>query len=194
MTYARLSTSGLQWTFNPNRLILSKAYDTHLVTLDGERTEIEKDQLYRVVADLYSLKLLSSVTDLSYGLLSIVPKDAEGNVIENFSDTIIHTEGREVKAWEAIARYMQSFEDTDGNGVANVDSRYASYEGRKVVEDSKALGDLLKQPNKFFFWIVGIVLVVVILIAMIPVAIIRGAKKRAARKLTEKKERLRNKI
>ena len=194
MNYARLSTSGLQWTFNPNRLILSKAYDTHLVTLDGERTEIEKDQLYRVVADLYSLKLLSSVTDLSYGLLSIVPKDAEGNVIENFSDTIIHTEGREVKAWEAIARYMQSFEDTEGNGIANVDSRYASYEGRKVVEDSKALGDLLKQPNKFFFWIVGIVLVVVILIAMIPVAIIRGAKKRKARKLTEKKERLRNKI
>ena len=194
MNYARLSTSGLQWTFNPNRLILSKAYDAHLVTLDGERTEIENDELYRVVADLYSLKLLSSVTDLSYGLLSIVPKDAEGNVIENFSDTIIHTEGREVKAWEAIARYMQSFEDTDGNGIANVDSRYASHEGRKVVEDSKKLGDLLKQPNKFFFWIAGIVLVVVFLLVLIPVSIIRGVKKRKARKLTEKKERLRNKI
>ncbi|MBP3595050.1 MAG: bifunctional metallophosphatase/5'-nucleotidase [Lachnospiraceae bacterium] len=194
MNYARLYTSGLQWTFNPNRLILSKAYDAHLVTLDGERTEIEKDKLYRVVADLYSLKLLSSVTDLSYGLLSIIPKDAEGNVIENFSDTIIHTEGREVKAWEAIANYMESFEDTDGDGIANVDSRYASYEGRKAVEDSKKLGDLLKQPNKFFFWIVGIVLVVVLLLVLIVVLIIRGAKKRAARKLVEKKERLRNKI
>ena len=194
MNYARLYTSGLQWTFNPNRLILSKAYDAHLVTLDGTRTEIEKDQLYRVVADLYSLKLLSSVTDLSYGLLSIIPKDAEGNAIENFSDTIIHTEGREVKAWEAIARYMQSFVDTDGDGIANVDSRYASYEGRKVVEDSKKFGDLLKQPNKFFFWIAGIVLVMVLLLVLIPVAIIRGVKKRAARKLVEKKERLRNKI
>ena len=194
MNYARLYTSGLQWTFNPNRLILSKSHDAHLVTLDGERTEIENDKLYRVVADLYSLKLLSSVTDLSYGLLSIIPKDVNGNTIENFSDTIIHTEGREVKAWEAIARYMESFADTDGNGIANVDSRYASYEGRKVVEDSKALGDLLKQPNKFFFWIAGIVLVVVALLVLIPVAIIRGVKKRKARKLTEKKERLRNKI
>ena len=194
MNYARLYTSGLQWTFNPNRLILSKSHDAHLVTLDGERTEIENDKLYRVVADLYSLKLLSSVTDLSYGLLSIIPKDVNGNTIENFSDTIIHTEGREVKAWEAIARYMESFADTDGNGIANVDSRYASYEGRKVVEDSKALGDLLKQPNKFFFWIVGIVLFVVVLLVLSVVLIMRGIKKRSARKLTEKKERLRNKV
>ena len=194
MNYARLYTSGLQWTFNPNRLILSKSYDAHLVTLDGERMEIEKDKLYRVVADLYSLKLLSSVTDLSYGLLSIIPKDGNGNPIENFSDTIIHTEGREVKAWEAIANYMESFEDTDNDGIANVDSRYASYEGRKVVEDSKKLGDLLKQPNKFFFWISGIVVVVLFLLVLIPVAIVRGVKKGAARKLTEKKERLRNKI
>lgn len=194
MNYARLYTSGLQWTFNPNRLILSKSYDAHLVTLSGERTEIESDSLYRVVADLYSLKLLSSVTDLSYGLLSIVPKDAAGNPVENFSDTIIHTDGREVKAWEAIAGYMQSFADTDGNGIANVDARYASYEGRKAVEDSKAIKDLVKQPNKFFFWICGIALVVVILIALIPVAIVRGAKKRAAKKLLEKKERLRKKI
>ena len=27
---------------------------------------------------------------------------------------------RELKAWDAIARYMQSFEDTDGDGIANV--------------------------------------------------------------------------
>jgi hypothetical protein len=43
-------------------------------------------------------------------------------------------------------------------------------------------------------WIVGIILVVVFLLVLIPVAIIRGVKKRKARKLTEKKERLRNKI
>ncbi len=194
MNYARLYTSGLQWTFNPNRLILSKSYDAHLATLSGERMEIEKDKLYRVVADLYSLKLLSSVTDLSYGLLSIIPKDVNGNPVENFSDTIIHTEGREVKAWEAIAGYMASFPDTDGNGVPNVDSRYASYEGRKVVEDSKAFGDLLKEPNKFFFWIVGILFAVVLILVLIVVLIVKGVKKHSANKLLLKKEKLRNKI
>lgn len=194
MNYARLYTSGLQWTFNPNRLILSKSYDAHLATLSGERMEIEKDKLYRVVADLYSLKLLSSVTDLSYGLLSIIPKDADGNPVENFSDTIIHTEGREVKAWEAIAGYMASFADTDGNGVPNVDSRYASYEGRKAVEDSKAIGDLLKEPNKFFFWMVGILLAVVLLLVLMVVLLIKGIRKHSANKLLLKKEKLRNKI
>lgn len=194
MNYARLYTSGLQWTYNPNRMILNKSFDAHLATLSGERMEIESDKLYRVVADLYSLKLLSSVTDLSYGLLSIIPKNADGTPVENFSDTIIHTEGREVKAWEAIANYMESFEDTDGNGIANVDSRYASYEGRKVVEDSKAPGDLLKEPNKFFFWIVGILLVVVVVLVLMVVLIVKGIKKKSARKLIEKKERLRHKI
>lgn len=194
MNYARLYTSGLQWSFNPNRMILNKSFDAHLATLFGERSEIESDKLYRVVADLYSLKLLSSVTDLSYGLLSIIPKDANGNPIENFADTIIHTEGREVKAWEAIANYMESFEDTDGNGIPNVDSRYASYEGRKVVENSKSLGDLLKEPNKFFFAIIGIVLVLLLLVVLLIVLVVKLVKKCCSKKTVLKKEKLRNKI
>ena len=176
MTYARLYTSGLQWTYNPNRMILNKSFDSHLATLSGERIEIEDEKLYRVVTDLYSLKLLGSVTDLSYGLLSIVPKDAKGNPIENYSNAIIYTEGREVKAWEAIAGYMESFPDTDGNGIPNVDSRYKADEGRKVVEDSKNIIDLVKEPNKFFFAIIGIVLVVLVLLVLIVILIVKLVK------------------
>lgn len=194
LSYARLYTSGLQWSFNPNRMILNKSFDAHLVNLSGERSEIEDDRLYRVVADLYSLKLLGSVTDLSYGLLSIIPKDVNGNPIENFSDAIMYTEGREIKAWEAMAGYMESFADTDGNGIANVDLRYASNEGRKVVEESRALGDLIKHPNKFFFLITGIVVLLVALLILLPILIVRGIRKHSARKLVEKKERMRNKI
>lgn len=177
MPDARLYTSGLQWTFNPNRMILSKSYDMYLVTLSGERMEIEEEKLYRVVTDLYSLKLLESVTDLSYGLLSMIPKDANGNPIGSFSETIVHTEGREVKAWEAIAGYMESFPDTDGNGVPNVDSRYAAEEGRKVVEDSKNIVNLVKKPNKFFFVIVGIIMAVVCILVLLIVLVIKIVKR-----------------
>ncbi len=194
MSYARLYTSGLQWTFNPNRMILNKSFDAHLATIDGERTEIEGDTLYRVVADLYSLKLLGSVTDLSYGLLSIIPKDANGAPIENYSDTIIMTNGREVKAWEAIAGYMKSFADTDGNGIPNVDSRYAAEEGRKAVEDSKNIVDLLKEPNKFFFAIVGILLAVLVILVLIVVLIVKLVKKCINKKSILKKAKLKNKI
>ena len=58
--------------------------------------------------------------DLSYGLLSLQPKDKDGHPIENLEDYAIMEGNRELKAWDAIARYMQSFDDTDGDGIANV--------------------------------------------------------------------------
>jgi len=192
--YIRLYTSGLQWTYNPNRLILSKSYDARLVTLGGEYKELEDDKLYRVVSDLYSAKLLGSVTDMSFGLIRLEPKDADGNKITDYGQYIVKTENREVKAWEAIARYMESFEDTDGNGVPNVDSRYAKEEGRKIVEDSKKLGDLLKEPSKFFFIIIGAVLFVLILLVIIVMLIVKACKKASKRRIAEKKERLKKKV
>ncbi len=182
MSSARLYTSGLQWTFNPNRMILSKSFDAHLVTLDGERMELEDDKLYHLVADLYSARLIGSVTDLSFGLLSIVPKYADGTVMDGFLNAIIMTEGRELKAWEAMARYMESFEDTDGDGIPNVSTRYAKEEGRKVVEDSKNIIDLLKSPNQFFFMIIGIILVVLLLLILIIVLFVKLIRKVIRRK------------
>jgi hypothetical protein len=70
-----------------------------------------------------------------------------------------------VKAWKAIADYMQSFEDTDGDGVGNVPEKYGTVEGRKVVEDSKNIIDLVKNPNKFFFMILGVILLLLAILA-----------------------------
>ena len=71
---------------------------------------------------------------------------------------------RELKAWDAIARYMQSFEDTDGDGIANVPEYYETTHGRKVVEDSRNIIDLVKQPNKFSAMIAGICLIFIVII------------------------------
>ena len=65
---------------------------------------------------------------------------------------------RELKAWDAIARYMQSFDDTDGDGIANVSEYYATTHGRKVVDDSKNIISLIKNPNKFAVMIVSYLL------------------------------------
>lgn len=167
MTTARLYTDGLYWHYNPNRMILNKATEVFLVDGNGERMELENDKLYRVVTDFYSSQMLGGVTDMSYGLLSIVPKFADGTPIENYEDAVIMTDGKELKAWVAIAQYMQSFEDTDGDGIGNVPSVYGTEEGRKVVEDSKKIGDLLKNPNKFFFMIIGVVIVLICIIVLI---------------------------
>ena len=63
--------------------------------------------------------------------------------------------------------------------------KYATEEGRKVVEDSKKVGDLLKNPNKFFFMVLGIVLLVVALLVAI-VFVIAKVVQRVIRKRKRK--------
>lgn len=176
MTTARLYTDGLYWAYNPSRMLLNKTTDVFLVNNDEERVELEDDKLYRVVTDFYSSQMLGGVTDLSYGLLSLVPKFADGTPIERYEDAVIYNGDQELKAWVAIAEYMTSFEDTDGDKVPNVPAKYGTMEGRKVVEDSKKIGDLLKNPNKFFFMIIGIVAAVVAVLVLILVLIIKLIK------------------
>lgn len=184
MNYARLYPSGLQFTYNPNRLILNKVTDCYLVGSAGERIELENDKLYCVVADLYSAQMLGSVTDMSYGLLSIVPKFEDGTPVKNYEDMIIIQDGKELKAWAAIASYMESFDDTDGDGIANIPESYAKEQGRKAIENSKKLWDLIKNPNRYAFMIVGIVLVVIILLILLVVLIVKLVKKWRRRRNT----------
>ena len=167
MTIARLYCSGLNFTFNPHRMILNKVTDCYLTGQDGKREEIQDDKLYHVVTDLYTGQMLGSVMDISYGLLSIIPKDKEGNPIEDLEEYAIMEENQELKAWVAIARYMQSFDDTDGDGIANVSEYYATTHGRKVVENSRNLVQLLKNPNKFFMLMIGIVTVAVLIVLLL---------------------------
>lgn len=185
MKSARLYISGLHFTYNPRRIILNRVTDCYMTDEKGSRTEIEDDKLYRVVCDLYSGQMLGAVTDVSYGILSVQPKFADGTPIKDIEDAILTDQGREVKAWAAIAAYMDSLEDTDGDGVSNVPEAYASAQGRKVIEDSRSIGDLLKSPNKFAFIIAGIVLLVlalVILLIVLLVKLVRRLMRRSARR------------
>ena len=186
MTTARLYTDGLYWNYNPNRMILNRVTDVYLCDGNEERVELEDDKLYRVVTDFYTSQMLGNVTDMSYGLLPIVPKYADGTPITNYEDAIVTVDGQELKAWTAIAKYMESFEDTDGDGIGNVPQKYATQEGRKIVEDSKKLGDLLKNPNKFFFIILAVIVVVILLFVGIIVLIVKCVKK-IRRKLKKEK-------
>ena len=180
MTTARLYCSGLNFTYNPHRLLLNKVTDVCLED-DGQRVALEDDKLYRIVADLYSGQMLSAVTDMSYGILSIVPKYADGTPVTDFEDVIITENGRELKAWDSIARYMASFADTDGDGIANVPAYYSTTHGRKLVDTSRSPLALLKNPNKFTAVYAGLLAVAVLLIVLV-VLLIRKLVKKARRR------------
>ena len=176
MTTARLYCSGLNFTYNPHRLLLNRVTDVCLED-DGQRVALEDDKLYRIVADLYSGQMLSAVTDMSYGILAIVPKYADGTPITDFEDVIITENGRELKAWDAIARYMASFADTDGDGIANVPAYYSTTHGRKLVDTSRSPLALLKNPNKFTAVYAGLLAVAVLLIVLVVLLIRKLVKK-----------------
>ena len=177
MTSARLYTDGLYWSYNPNRMLLNKVTDVYLCNGNEERVELEDDKLYRVVTDFYSSQMLGGVTDLSFGLLSLVPKFADGTPVTNYEDAIVYVGDQELKVWAAIASYMTSFEDTDGDKIGNIPTKYAQPEGRKVVEDSKNILDLVKKPNKFGIAITAIILFLILLVIVIIKVIIKLVKK-----------------
>lgn len=168
MKAARLYMSGIEFTYNPHRMILNRVTEAHLNTGlldDNTDATIEDDKLYRVVTDLYSGRMLGSVSDLSYGLLSIVPKDKNGVPFEKIEDAIAHDmdTGAEIKTWICIAKYMQSY-DSDGDNVGEIPQYYVNYHDRKLVNDTWNIIELVKNPNKFFFMIIGIVILVLVIV------------------------------
>ncbi len=107
--------------------------------------------------------MLASVKEKSYGLLSIVPKDKGGNMVLNYEDYILKTGKQELKAWYAVAAYLDS--------MGTVSSKYKEAEGRKILTDSKNLGELLKQPNKVG-WLQKLAVLIPVIIILLIIAII----------------------
>lgn len=178
MPSARMYMTGFEFSFNPHRLILNKVTDAFLTDAAGSRVEIEDDKLYRVICDLYSGQMLGAVNNVSMGILTVQPKFADGTPIENIEDAIItDSQGQEIKAWAAIADYIGSFEDTDGDGIANVPAYYGELHGRKIVEDSRNIIDLVKNPNKYAVIIVLIVIVILTILTLLVVWIIKIVRK-----------------
>ncbi len=172
MSGVQLYGAGMTWSYNTNRMIFNKVTDCGQILEDGSVVELEAARLYRVVTGLYSAQMLGTVREKSFGLLSIVPKDAQGNEITDFEAHIIKSEnGSEVKEWYALASYLDELEQ--------VPETYAAAEGRKVVISSWNPIQLLKNPN----WITLVVLLVILLLIAIIVLIVRAvARRRSGRR------------
>lgn len=73
---------------------------------------------------------------------------------------------------------MQSFEDTDKDGIANVPEYYDTTHERKVADNSKNIINLIKHPNKFAIAIVGICIVAVGVILLLIFGIVKIIRRR----------------
>lgn len=180
MKSARLFTSGVCFEVNKLRLPLNRVCDIWLnpAILDESRTEIDDNKLYRCVTDMYSVKMIGAVTDLSKGLLSMQPKSESGELIKDYNDCIIYdSEGRELKAWSALAGYLDSL-PTENNGISTIPDYYATTHNRKTVIKSLNPAKLFKNINIFAV----VIILVIVLIILTIVLIIRSRKKKKNRK------------
>ena len=180
MEVAQLYTSGLHFTFNPNRLLFNRVTDVSLWDEDTKEQQLLDDnRLYRVVADLYTGQMLGAVEAKSFGLLSIIPKDKNGQPIENLEDHIVYrSDGTELKAWLCVADYLQSSDVESDTGIAKVSEEYAELQGRKVVDNSQDLMSLIRKPNKFTWIAVSVIVVFLLLIGLIIFGIRKMIKKK----------------
>ena len=161
MPAAQLYIAGMNYTFNPNRLPFNKVTDVQIESSDGTLERIEDEKLYRVVAGLYTGQMLPIVGEQSFGLLSIEPKNKDGELIDNFEDQIIYLDnGQELKEWHAIAEYLMSFDKVDG--ISQVPAHYAELKNRKNVESSKNPIDLVKKPNGIAWTIYSVIVILII--------------------------------
>ena len=172
MSTAQLFMSGVEYSFNKYRMIFNKVDYAKLRADDGTLTDIEDDKLYYVVAGMYMGQMLGSVEETSMGILSITPRDEQGNPIS--SDKLVNyvikdEKGNPLKEWYAIADYLCNM---DGE----MDSRYATTDGRKIVYKSLNPVKLLRNAN-IFTYVVLIVIVVIIVIVVLVIYLIR--RKRA---------------
>ena len=164
MSAAQLFYSGVEYSFNTNRMIFDKVDDVALLGTGGVTEPIVDDQLYHVVTGLYIGQMLGAVESSTFNILTVTPRDAQGNPIDisQLEDYILHDdEGNEVKEWYAIASYLQSM-------GGEMDQKYGQTDGRKLVYSSWNPVSLLKHAGlPTFVAILALVLVVALLVLMV---------------------------
>jgi 2',3'-cyclic-nucleotide 2'-phosphodiesterase (5'-nucleotidase family) len=147
---AQLYCSGLRYTSNPHRLFCNKVTEVLVQKANGSYCPPAAHTLYPVIAGLYSAQMLDAVKKLTYGILSLEPKDAQGQPVRDYLRQVIYTpEGFELKEWVALSNYLHAF------GGGKVPAAYTSPEKRKNTQHGTAIGDLLKHPNGFALLVYG---------------------------------------
>lgn len=135
----KMSYAGLEYEFNTKRAILDRTTSVHLVREDGTQEAIKDDQLYKVCCNMYAANMLGMLNGLTKGVLKIVPKDVDGDAIDNFYDyELTDNLGREMKEWFAFADYLSSFEKNDDD-LPEIPAVYADKQGRKVKYEKRGL-------------------------------------------------------
>jgi 5'-nucleotidase / UDP-sugar diphosphatase len=126
--------SGIKVEYNPDKGLLKKIKNIEIIKRDGRSVNVDFSKknktLYAISADSYMLEFIGIIKKMSFGLINVVPKDISGNRVTDMSKAVIDmnekTDGiQEGKEWLALIEYLGSMQDTNGNGIPDVLSKYS---------------------------------------------------------------------
>lgn len=176
----KMSYAGVHYTFNEKRIPLNRVTEARIVRPDGTEEEIEDGRLYKAACNMYAVNMLGMLNGLTKGILSIVPKYADGTPVEDlYTCSLIDTDGNEIKEWVAFRDYLASMPEKDG--VPTIPERYASPEGRKVKLSEGGFA-IIKNPGAVTITVIAVPVVIIALIIVLCATGKRRRARRAARK------------
>jgi 5'-nucleotidase len=126
--------SGIRVEYDPDKGLLKKIKKIEIIHRDGTAVNVDfskkNKSLYSITANSYMLEFIGIIKKTSFGLINVVPKDAEGNRVTEMKNAIIdvndNLEGvQEGKEWLALLEFLSRMKDTNGNGIPDIDKKYS---------------------------------------------------------------------
>ena len=149
-----LQVSGIQFTYNPYRMIFDRVSEIRIGDEENGYQLLDYSEsnrnLLRIGADIYNSTFLKVIGNFTWNVLDIVPKDRNGNPIDDLKTMRLDSDKQksgiqELKEWKAVMEYIKSFPDTDGDGLPDIPEKYRKKLGRNVIEASLNPYKLLKR-------------------------------------------------
>ncbi len=164
--YASLSESfvagtpyigGLSFSYNPKRLIYNRTTEITLLTKEGTYSPLSEDTLYYVVGTDSVFSMFSYLSERTFHLLTIQPKDADGAPISDYSCRLLHGAGG-----------IQTVADIYGSYLQNASSEYCLKNASEITLcDSLNTLVLFSDLNAAGLFLVGCVLLFLALAAFV---------------------------
>jgi 5'-nucleotidase/UDP-sugar diphosphatase len=185
-----LQVSGLKFTYNPRRVIFDRVTDIRLGSEEEGYVPLDYSEsnknLYRITTNIYNAAFLKIIGRYTYQILKIIPKDRNGNPIDDLTASRVDADKsqpgiQELKEWIGVMEYIRSFPDTNGDGIPEVPEKYRGQLGRIVAQASYHPVSLLWRGTMVTWGAFSAVALLILLLAWITFFAVRKFGRKRSR-------------
>jgi len=182
-----LQVSGVKFSYNPRRMIFDRVTDLWMGSEEEGYVPLDYSDsnktLYRTTTNIYNAAFLKIIGKYTYQILNIIPKDLKGNPIEDLSACRVDADKnqpgvQELKEWIGVMEYIQSFPDTNGDGIPDVPDKYRGKLGRMTRQASWNPVSLLSRGTVVTWASFSILLLVILVVGFVSVFVVKILKRR----------------